>query len=274
MIGLLNAEVYKLTRNKGFYICMAVVVGVVFLMYGMLDLADGIESGELENGTGGVVVSSERQDGEMTIWEETSLIEIVGQIFSGDLIPCILAVFVSVFVIGEYGSGMMKNVAGKGAARWKIFLSKLMVTELASLLIILAGIAAGLLGGWIFKGSGSFTGEFWKNLLIFAGLQILMEMALAAIFVLGSDLCRNYAAGISLGIGIAVFPMVIAEVLDARLAGKGLTVSGYWLVSRSADCPYEGFTPDYILKTVLVAGIWFVLATGAGIRHFSRTDIK
>ncbi len=248
MMGLFRAEIYKLVRNKALYICIAVTIGVVILMYLMLASAG--------------------------VMAENSLMELAGQIFSGDFIPCILAIFVSIFVIEEYGSGMMKNVAGKGAERWKIFLAKLMVAELASVLLILAGIGAGLFGGWIWKGSSSFTGEFWQNLLIYAGLQILMEMALVAVYVLGSDLCRNYAAGISLGIAISFFPLVLAEVLDMKFQGKGFALSDYWLVTRSINCPYEGFTKEYVLKTILIAGLWFVLASGAGIRHFSRRDIN
>ena len=274
MLGLLSAESYKLFRSKGFYICIAVVVGVVAMMFSMFVLVDNIEKGEVENGTGGVVVSSEAEADGASIWEEVSLLEIVGQIFSGDFIPCVLAVFVNIFVIGEYGSGMMKNVAGKGSERWKIFLSKLFVTELASVIIILVGIAVGLLGGLLCVGSSSFTGEFWKNLMIFAGLQILMELALAAVYVLTGDICRNYASGISLGIGIAFFPAVFLELLNNSLAGKGIPVADYWLVSRSVNCPYGGFTGRYIGETVLIALIWFVLAAGAGVWHFYRTDIK
>jgi len=274
MMGLLSAEGYKLARSKGFYICMAVVISVVAMMCGLFSLADRIQRGELENGTGGIVVSGEGEDCGVSIWEEVSIMEVVGQIFSGDFVPCILAVFVSIFVIGEYGNGMMKNVAGKGHERWKIFLSKLLVTELASVLIILPGIGAALLGSWICKGSSSFTGEFWRNLMIFTGIQLLLEMALTAVFVLTSDICRNYAAGISFGLGIAVFPVLIGEGLDMLLAGKGFAASDYLLVSRSIDCPYEGFTKGYVGETALVAGIWFVLATGAGLWHFYRTDIQ
>ena len=140
--------------------------------------------------------------------------------------------------------------------------------------MILAGIGAALIGGWICRGSSPFIGAFWKNLMIFAGLQILMEIALVAVFVLTSDICRNYAAGISLGIGLSAFPAVLMEVIDRSLTGKGGSISQYWLVSRSMSCPYEGFTAGYVGETVLVCGIWLVLAIGVGIWHFSRTDIK
>ena len=274
MMSLLSAEGYKLIRSKSFYICIAVVIGVVALLYGMLDLADRIDRGEFENGTAGVVVSEQAEEGGTSTWEEISLMEIVGQIFSGDFLPCVLAVFVSIFVIGEYASGMMKNVAGKGRERWKIFLSKLIVTELAVIPIVLIGLAATLLGGLVFKGSSSFTGDFWKNLTVFVGLQLLLEMAFAAVCMLTSDLVRNYAAGISLGIGIAAFPVILMEGLVDRLFyNSGFTPSAYWVVTRSIHCPYEGFTAGYIMETIFVAGGWLLLAAGLGIWHFSRADI-
>lgn len=251
MMGLLSAEVYKLIRSKSFYVCIAVIVGTVVLMYGMLNLADG-----------------------GSFWEEISMMELTGQIFSGDFLPCVLAVFASIFVIGEYGSGMMKNVAGKGMERWKIFLSKLIVTELAMIPMVLIGMAVTLLGILLFKGSGSFTEEFWKNLGIFTGLQLLLETALIAVYVLSADLCRNYAAGISSGIGISAFSILIMEGLDLLFKNSSFTPSDYWLVNRSINCPYEGFTAGYVTETILVAGIWLVLAAGLGIWHFSRADIR
>lgn len=256
MMGLLSAEGYKLIKSKSFYISIAVVVGVVLLMFGTLSMADRMEVGE------------------PSLWEEISVMEIVGQIFSGDFFPCVLAVFVSIFVIGEYGSGMMKNVAGKGQRRWKIFLSKLIITELAVIPVVLVGMAACLLGSFFVKGGAAFTGEFWYNLTIYLGIQMVLEMALAAVFVLSGDLCRNYASGISLGIGIAAFPVLIGEGLNLLFKNSGFTPSEYWLVSRSVNCPYEGFTGGYIAESYLVAFFWLVLAAGLGIWHFSRADIK
>mgnify|MGYP002509655390 FL=1 len=251
------------------------MIGVVALLYGMLDLADRIDRGEFENGTAGIVVSEETEEDGTSTWEEISLMEIVGQIFSGDFLPCVLAVFVSIFVVGEYASGMMKNVAGKGRERWKIFLSKLIVAELAVIPIVLIGLAATLLGGLVFKGSGSFTGDFWKNLTVFVGLQLLLEMAFAAVCMLTSDLVRNYAAGISLGIGIAAFPVILMEgLMDRLFYNSGFTPSAYWVVTRSIHCPYEGFTAGYVMETIFVAGGWLLLAAGLGIWHFSRADIS
>lgn len=249
MINLLSAEWYKLVRSKSFSICIAVVVCAVALMYGVLSLM-------------------------VEAREEFSMMELTCQIFSGDLMPCVLAIFVSIFVTGEYESGMMKNVVGKGRERRKIFLSKLIVTELAVIPLILAGIGAGLLGGLWFKGSGAFTVDFWKNFGVYAGLQLLMEIALAGVFVLSSNLCRNYAAGISLGIGISAFPMLIMEGADLWLKKREVSISGFWLVNRSVHCPYEGFTAGYVLETLLVALFWLVLSAGLGIWHFSRADIK
>lgn len=282
MIRLLSAECYKLARSKSFYISMAVMAAVIILMYTMIGVADRIRKGEVENGTGGIVVFTQDEmaadtDGEQGgdfLWEEIGIMEAIGQIFSGDLIACVLAVFVSIFVTGEFASGMMKNVVGKGCERWKIFLAKLLITQGAAILIILAGMGAAVLGGWMFRGSGYLQDLSLKNLAVFTGLQFLLQMALTAVYVLISELCRNYAAGISLGIGVAAVPMLIVTGLDMLFEGSGFTPSGYWLVSRSAGCPCEGFTGGYVTETLLVSLVWLALATGAGIWHFSRADIR
>ena len=283
MIRLLSAERYKLVRSKSLYISVAVMTGVVFLMYAMMGMMDRIRKKEAATETDGAVIfaweesvsdSGAEQGSVSSIWEEIGIMEMVRQIFSGDLIACVLAVFVSISVVGEFVSGMMKNVVGKGCRRWKIFLARLIVTEAASALIILTGIASAVLAGWLFAGSGYLAGLSLKNLAAFTGLQLLPAMALTAVYMLAGGLCRNYAAGISLGIGIAAFPMLIVTGLDRMFAQSAFTPSEYWLVSRSAGCPYEGFTAGYVAETLTVSLVWFALAAGAGIWHFSRADIR
>ena len=277
MLCLLSAEAYKLGKSKSFYICMASMVSVVFLMYGMFVIADRIERGELENGTGGVVIT---QDGERmesgggSIWEQVGIMEMLSQIFSGDLVACMTSIFISIFVIGEHTSGMVKNIVGKGNARGVIFLSKLLVTEAGVIIMVTVSVAATLLAGRMFIGDCAFAGDFRENFLAYTGVQYLNVIALTAVFVLTGELTRNLAAGISLGVGVAVLPVLILTGLDMALGESSISLSRYWMVSRSGSCPLEGITSGYAVETALIAGIWLIAATALGMWHFYRADIR
>ena len=168
MFHLLSAESYKLRKSKSFYICMAVTAAMIFLVYVLLTIADKISSGQLENGTGGVVVT---QNGDSVdaenglVLDEVGVTGILKQLFTGDLMPCVIAVFVSIFVVGEYAGGMMKNIVGKGSRRGEIFCARLLVTEAAVILIYLAAITAVLVFGWMFLGKEGFAAQgFWSEI--------------------------------------------------------------------------------------------------------------
>lgn len=277
MLRLLNAETYKLRKSKSFITCTIATAAFVFLMYGMLLLADNIRSGNAENGTAGVIVTTNQTqtDGSpVSIWDDIQVMDLLQEVFSGDVIACILSIFASIFVISEFGSGMLKNIAGKGCSRSSIYLSKLLTTMLASVLIAASGIVSTLLAGRLFIGAHAFDGDFWKNLPIYTGLQLLMVAALTSLFVLIGEVSRNIAAGIAIGISVAAFPALLLNILDMQFAGGRMTPSQYWPITRMSGCPFEGFTAGYVTETLLVAAFWIILSAGLGIWHFCRTDIK
>ncbi len=279
MLCLLSAEGYKLKKSKSFFVSAVVMTLVVVLMYGILLLLDGVVKGEIENGTAGVIVTQEdRQDLDElesgSVWEQIGIMDIMRQVFSGNLASCVLAVYVSIVVVSEYSSGMIKNIVGKGNSRTVIFMSKLIMAVLSSLLLLLISCAMVLAFGMIFIGKSSFAGGFLQNLMLYIGIQMLLNAALAALYVLIAEVARSYAAGISASIGAAVFPTLLFTGLDVISEKYGLTLSSYWVVTRSETCPLSGITADFVLETVLVSAVWFLISVGLGIWHFNKTDVK
>ena len=183
MLRLLSAEGYKLKKSKSFFVCAVVMVSVVVLMYGMMLLLDGVVQGEIENGTAGVFVTQEDQQAldeleSGSVWEQISIMDMMQQVFSGNLVSCVLAVYVSIVVVSEYSSGMVKNIVGKGSSRTVIFMSKLIMAVLSSLLLLLISCAMVLACGMIFIGKSAFVGDFWQNAMVYVGMQMLLNAAL------------------------------------------------------------------------------------------------
>lgn len=277
MLRLFYAETYKLRKSKSFYICVISAIAFVFLMYSMLAIADNIQKGRLENGTGGVIVSVNNKQSDLSsssIWDTVSIMDMLQETFSGDVIGIILAIFASIFVICEFSSGMLKNIVGKGCSRGSIYLARLAAAILASILISLAGIAATLACGWLFAGIDPLSGSIWKHLPAYTGLQLLLITAITSIFVLIGEISRNLAAGISLGICTAAFPALLLNILDMQFADSSITPSQFWPLTRLSACPFEGLTAGYAAETFAVTLFWIVLAAGLGIWHFYKTDIR
>lgn len=278
MINLLHAECCKLKKSKTFFGCAIAILCLVIMIFGMLKLAEKIQSGEIENGTGGVTVSKDEvpiDDADSgLIFEEIGMIDIQQQMFSGDFMAIIIAVFGGIFAVSEYGYGTFKNIAGKGYSRGAIYLSRLITAIAAVAVLTLFGMAAILLCGVVFVGPDGFTGAFWKDLAAYMGLQLVIGSALTAVFVLIGELCRNLAGSISIGIAVAIVSSLLSSALDMIFIHTDFRPSEYWLMDMSHNCPTTGFEGGYVIKTVLVSAVWLAIAAAAGMWHFQKADIK
>lgn len=257
--------------------CAIAIFCLVLMVFGMLKIAEKIQRGEMENGTGGVIITQDNapiEEGDETVFDEISLLEIQQQMFSGDFMALIIAVFCGIFIASEYGCGTFKNIVGKGYSRSSIYLSRLIAAIAAVILLILFGMVINLLCGVIFIGPEAFAGTFWKDLAVYMGLQIVIGSALTTVFVLIGEVCRNLGGSISLGIAVAVFSMLLTGALDMIFTHTDFTPSEYWLMDMSTRCPVTGFETDYVIKTILISAVWLAAAAAVGMWHFRRADIK
>lgn len=277
MLCFIHAEIYKLKKSKSFYSCVVAAAAFALLMYSMLLLADNIQKGKLENGTGGVIVSMNNEEinsSSAPIWDTVHIMDLMQQIFAGDVLGCIISIFISIFVIREFTSGMLKNIVGKGGSRSSVYLAKLFVAILAAILIAMSGAAATLITGRLLIGADAFADGLLKKLPAYIGLQMLSIAAISSIFVLVGEISRTMAAGISFGICTASLPALLLNILDMQFTDSPISPSEFWPLTRMSQCTLDGISTSYVTETLLIALFWLVLTTGLGIWHFHHTDIK
>lgn len=274
MFNLWRAECYKLRKSKSLLVCALVIVGVIFMMYGMLTVADRIANGDWENGTAGVVVSQPGEEELSFSLKEMNAADVLQQMFSGDLMALVLACFVSVFIAAEYGSGAVKNIVGKGYSRGTIFLARYLAVVVGMILLLAFGAAADLAGALIVLGKDAFYVGVWKDMGAYMGMQLFICAGLGAVFALVADIGRGMAAAITMCIGTVILPELLMGVLDMAFARMGFQPSQYWLVSMCERCPVGGMEAGDAAKTVGIALCWIAAALAVGIWHFKKTDIK
>lgn len=279
MSNLLSAELYKLSKGKSLFLGLLVVAGLVLLLYISLLMVDRIKSGEMGNGTGGVIVfeSSETMTGELgaeSMMQEVGIAGVLQQIFSGHFSGLILAVIVSIFVVKEYGTGAIKNLVGKGYSRSTIFLSKLLSTILLTIFFHLAAATISILIGIPFLGEEGLSMTNWMDVALYIGLQLLFEITAAGVFVLIGELTRNLAAAIAVCIGVLLFSTSLTALLDLLCHRIGFQPTNYWFLDLMSNCPLSEFEAEFVGRSVIVSMVWFVLAAVLGVIHFQRTDVK
>ena len=258
---------------------LLIVAVLVVMLYVSLMMIDKINSGEVSNGTGGVIVfeNGETVAGELgteSMMQKIGIAGVLQQIFSGHFVGLILAVIVSIFVVREFGTGAIKNLVGKGYSRSTIFLSKLLSTVVLSILFQVAAAMIAILIGIPFLGSEGLSIINWTDIAIYTGLQILFGITAAGIFVLMGELTRNLAAAIAVSIGVLLFSTSATALLDLLCHQVGFEPTKYWFLDLMSSCPLTEFDTEFLVRSVLVSIVWFVVAAVLGVLHFQRADVK
>lgn len=276
MINLLNAEWYKLRKGRSFWICCICIVASILFMYGTLCLVDGIQNGNVENGTGGVIVTVDGQDalGSQSIFESITVGEILQNIM-GVFVILISGIFNIIFVIGEFGNGAIKNLTGKGYSRWKIFAAKHMVCMLTTEIMVLLSAILNYVMGCIFIGKACLEGTVLKDYVIYVLLMSALVVAINSIVAAISEISRSLAVGIVVAVCVAGgISSLLFNALDLLLHNFSVQPSDYWLTNLMNECPVSDFGTEIVLRIVISAIVWFGVSFAAGMWHFHKADIK
>lgn len=296
MFNMLHGECYKLKKCKSFYICIAVVTIFAALLYGSLDLLDSIQQMEVEvmkGDTGEEAVEAEMEAGvsgglevnsdveleldeeePISFKEQIGIIGVVEQMFASNLVGFAIAIFISIFVIGEYGNGTMKNLVGKGYSRDMVFLSKLLAAVFSAALMSLLITALTVLLGLPFMGSQGFAALDWKDLAAYTGMQLAFVVSYTSVAVMIGEVTRSLAAGISLNMAILCFSTTATGLLDLFLDKYHIEISKFWILNLQAKCPVSDLGQEFAIRGLLVSLGWFLLAAGLGLLHFKKRDVK
>ncbi len=271
MFNLLKGEVYKLWRSKSLYICSAVMLVFVLLIYGMFSLADMMQQGELANGSYGVTVN----EGVTSVWDDMGISVIVQMMFSS-VSALIVAIFASIYVFGDYANGAIKNVVGKGYSRSEVFLSKFVGTVVGTIVMQVVMILGVLLCEAVILGGNRLGAAVLGEICSYTAIQLLLETALTGIIVTISQICRNLGAGIAISACMIMFSSFVTAGINAllKLMDINVNVCNYWILDLISECPIGTMDNNFLVRAVVSAIVWTVVAIGIGGIHFRKADVK
>lgn len=277
MFNLFCAELYKWKKSKSFYICLLSAVCCVVLIWLSFLLADQIESGQVQNGTMGITVSEETlEEGQSASFlDEVPIMQVVQTFVGGGFSTLFTAIFICIWVVGEYTNGAVKNAVGKGYSRNSIFLTKYLSAVLTSLALDIAIIIASVLTGVAVMGTARIGDDFLPDCLAYVGIQLMLSVAFSGIIVTIGELTRSLAAGIGIGIFLAALSSTFASGFDLLFATMHIDfqVSDYWITSVIENCPTEGINMDVVGGAIGVTAMWTALSLLIGMVHFHEADV-
>jgi ABC-2 type transport system permease protein len=256
-MNIIKSEFYKLKKSRAFYICLlACVVLAVFSVV----LAGSIQAGILVRGAAETA-------------EPLTGVSLLEQTLGLDFLPTIIAVFVSIFVAGEFVNGAMKNYVSKGYSRVKIYLAKFLVcgTAVMAMYIVNTALACAIGSAlWGFDPTGLATAGSIATMLLSEGLLLL---AYTSVFVFLAMWLRSNGASIAVNICVvSLFSTIL--MLTSFITGDSVTLANYWISGNVSAL--ASITPENgaVLQGVIVGFCYLIGGTVLGSLLFKKQDIK
>lgn len=204
------------------------------------------------------------------------ILQILQQMFANTNTIIFVTVFASLFVLGDYNSGAVKNFVGKGFRREEIYLAKFLVTESGAVMIYLLTALAVLLGGIVFWGTGQINQSLLRDFISYLSLHILYLTGYTAIIIMVCEMTRNTAGLLISILGVMVLSQVLFEGIDLVIHAMGISfsASGYWILTVIRSCPVTEIPAWFVTGSCAIAGVWLTAALAAGMLCFSWKDVK
>lgn len=252
---LFQFEFRKLFRQKSFYICGAVLIGLVLIsaltMNLLLELSQSLDQGFMD--ANGVSISV---TGDNEVF--TGLYMMLGAIASSNF-SIVLAVFISLFVCSDYTNGTLKNVIARGYGRTHIYASKYIASLVAATIYTICCWLTGFLSGTAFWGVGqiaaySSVSEYISILL----LQLLGVFAYTSLFFFIAALFKKTGGAIAVGVVGPLMLYMGISMFDALIQEKSFTFADYWLDNCFAEIASTS-VPSNVMTRCLVCFIVYII---------------
>lgn len=211
MFNLLRMDVYRLLRTKSFWVCLAVLVGVVIFTISSLSFASGmlVEDSNFTDSPGFTVGISELDSADVAdieaskaLFTNIDYLTFLGNMsISGELVGFVVAIFMALFIGSEFESGFSKNVFSSLKNRRSYFLSKALIMLTVAVVFFAIATLCALLGAGI--AGFDLLPVALGDVVLWAILTILTFWALAMLVALVAWVAKGKTAALIIGIFVS-----------------------------------------------------------------------
>lgn len=236
MKNLIRGHIYQLKRDNFFFGCLA--LGVIFLMMSIRFSPMGLDLGSV-----------------------TGVDSLFSTFLGGDIVLYGFMLLTANMIAEAYGSGVMKNIIGRGISKKKYYLSIIFTISAVYLLVMLAsGVVMGVLA-YSRSGLGTVLYPGYYALSVIA--RILFVMAHISFALTMTILTRNAIAGVLLGLVIPNIPQIFEMAL------------GFFKISAHMPSVYEASNDlSAFLPCFVVLSGYLIVSIAAGFNLLKHQDIK
>lgn len=242
MGNLLRAELHKLIKQKSLYICM----GIVILLIAVPILIFASE--DMQNVGTYLFLSS----------------------FSGSGIDMLLPVLISLLLCGDFTSGTVRLMVGRGYSRASIYLSKFILTFAV---VLFAGAIS-----WC-TALICISAFLDCDVLINGRILLMLTLQLAAMFAVGvfsflvAMLTRKSAITIAAGLITPSAGTILITLSDVFLKKVNFKITDYWFFTFLAELSEQSTSNSVLLRCGVVTLIYIAVFFVVGLLAFNKSDI-
>ena len=256
MKKLLNFEFRKLVRQKSFYVCNIILLGLIFLSALMSKaIFDNIENVE---------------NVEQTLPTASNMLQ---SSLTGGNLPLIIGIFVALFTCEDYTDGIIKNIYAKGYSRIEVYFSKLIAVCIFSAVACLVSIVVSFASGLVLFDIGS--GMDAHAVLVLATQVFVIVFGYTTMFFTISTILKKTGGSIA---GCIVAPMVVSLVFgmaDSFLHNNNIKFANYWLdgIFESIAKAPSDVTRSTLISAVVISAAYAIVCIAIGIKTSKRQEI-
>lgn len=290
MLNIIKMDLYKMFKMKSFYVVtiIAMAFGIIMAMNLMPETSDTntssnktmVESTD-KNSASDSEDNSEAKIGvqiDTTDIKNTTLnaVYVYGKLLSSGIYLLFSVIFVMIFVSSENKNGYIKNIGGQVRHRRQLFISKMAVigiyTVLFDLIMFLVEAVVWMIcTKKISLGAGSFDG--YISFIVF---QVLLQYAFLMVCATIEAVIKNrvfgMTAAVCLSIGVGPFICMAIDVGVHKLTGFTVEIEKY-LITTKINSLVPGESMSQLLNLTMFVIVYLVIAAAAGIISTEKRDM-
>ena len=252
MKNMLRLEFTKLKRQKSFYICLAIMLGLAFLntltAKAVLSTIPELLGGMYGSGIQSLMTGM--SDSSFTI---------------------VASIFVALFVCQDYSQQTVKNIYARGYSRISVYISKMIATFVAATVMFVVVEAAAFGFGSMFFGVGEVENFRFLGII---GAQYVVMMANMALAFAVSAILRKNGGAIPIIIVAPIVVTILLGLADALIKSETLSLADYYINSFLNSLMSLNVTNERMIECIIGALIYIPVLLVGGMFINKRVENK
>ena len=240
MEKIIKFEFDKLFRQKSFYVCTIIVLG--------LTLLSAVSTNVMLSSELGATIA--KPDG----WSYAA------SAVSNSQLMMILGIFTAMFVCSEYDENTLKNIYSRGYGRIPVYIGKYISSFVAMTIMFAASTVVSFCAASALWGTGNSDG-YLRSIIC----QFVVLIGYHALFYVISVILGKTGGSIAFNIVAPMIVSMLLSIADGLLNIDSFKFGNYWLDSFLATAQNSAAETNQIILCVVASFIYTVVLFSVGI---------